>query len=450
MLSIIYAIARNTFLESVRQPIYFIIIALAALAQVFTTWTAAYSMGYSDSAEVSGDDKMLLDISLATVFVGGMLLAAFLATSVISKEIERRTVLTVVSKPVPRPAVVLGKYLGVAAAIMVAVVTMLVFVQLSVRHGVLSTSADDIDQPVVIFGLCAVVLALFAGIWGNFFYGWVFSQTATLLLCPLIIAAWVLVLMISKKWEFQPIGTNFKPQIALASTAILLAQLVMTAVATAASARFGQVMTIVICSGVFVMGLLSPYMLGRRAIQNENLARIQTAAPTLPSRPNLVNNGDQFVITFDQQPRRPIEVGEPFYFGANPSGFGLAADFPAFEGDAADMNARADRTKPPALVVVQSEPKKMTIEHVGADGAVASRLPRAGDYVFLKPTRYNALYLGAWAIVPNMQSFWLTDAVTQNQPVPARHIGLLTIYAACLVGVFLCLAVVLFQRREVG
>src|SRR5262249_16331334 len=134
MFSQILTIGRNTFLESVRQPIYFILIALSGVCQIFTTWTASYSMGLTESAEVSGDAKMQLDLSMATVFVMGMLLAAFLATAVISKEIERKTVLTVVSKPVSRTVVVLGKYLGVAGAIVIAVLTMLLFLQMGVRH----------------------------------------------------------------------------------------------------------------------------------------------------------------------------------------------------------------------------------------------------------------------------------------------------------------------------
>jgi hypothetical protein len=52
--------------------------------------------------------------------------------------------------------------------------------------------------------------------------------------------------------------------------------------------------------------------------------------------------------------------------------------------------------------------------------------------------------------IPNMQMFWLSDAVMQNQKIPASHMLLLTGYAACLIGVFLSLAVVLFQKREVG
>src|SRR5690242_17231027 len=110
-------IARNTFVEAVRQPIFFVMIVICGVLQLFNTWSTGFSMGYSDSAEVSGDNKLLLDIGLATVLVCGMLLAAFVATAVVSREIENKTVLTVVSKPIGRPTVVLGKYLGVAASI---------------------------------------------------------------------------------------------------------------------------------------------------------------------------------------------------------------------------------------------------------------------------------------------------------------------------------------------
>ena len=58
--------------------------------------------------------------------------------------------------------------------------------------------------------------------------------------------------------------------------------------------------------------------------------------------------------------------------------------------------------------------------------------------------------MAAWGIVPNIQYFWLVDAVTQNQPVPRSHVAMLGLYAAAQVGIFLSLAVVLFQRRQVG
>lgn len=451
MVSTVYAIARNTFTESVRQPVYFIIVGLAALFHVFSTWSAAFSMGMTESGEVSGDDKLLLDLNLATVFVGGMLLAAFLATAVISREIEQKTVLTVVSKPVSRPAVVLGKYLGVTAAIVVAVVTMLVFVQLSIRHGVMQTTADKLDGPVLVFSGLAVAIAVIAGVWCNFFYGWVFSQTTTLLLCPLIIVAWVLVLGLGKDWHFQSLLTTFKPQIAMASVAILLSQLVMTAVATAASARLGQVMTIVVCCGVFLMGLLSNHFLGRRAVENDAVSRVRLASPLLPSRPDLQRNGDGFNVTLEFDPRRRLEPGTPFYFGPNPSGFMLATThFRPFDGSIAESSDLTDRSRPPAIVITRVDGRDLTLLRVGADTPVSSRPPRPGDWIFIKPTVYHPVFLTAWLAVPNIQFFWLTDAVTQNQPIPLSHIALLSVYAVSLVGVFLSLAVVLFQKREVG
>src|SRR5215813_10451940 len=81
----ILTIARNTFVESVRQPIYFILIMLCGILQVFNVLGSAYSMGYTETAEVSGDNKLLLDLGLATIFVCGTLLAAFIATAVISR-----------------------------------------------------------------------------------------------------------------------------------------------------------------------------------------------------------------------------------------------------------------------------------------------------------------------------------------------------------------------------
>lgn len=451
MVSTVYAIARNTFTESVRQPVYFIIVGLAALFHVFSTWSAGFSMGLTESGEVSGDDKLLLDLNLATVFVSGMLLAAFLATAVISREIEQKTVLTVVSKPVSRPAVVLGKYLGVTAAIVIAVVTMLVFVQLSIRHGVMQTTADKLDGPVITFGLLAVGLAVAVGVWCNFFYGWVFSQTTTLLLCPLILIAWVLVLGLSKEWAFQSPLASFKPQIAMASVAILLSQLVMTAVATAASARLGQVMTIVVCCGIFLMGLLSNHFLGRRAVENDAISRIKEASPVLPSRPDLRRNGDAFNLTLEFDPRRRLEPGLPVYFGPNPSGFMLATDhFKPFDGNLAESGDLTDRSRPAAIVINRVEGRSVGILRVGADAPVSNRTPRPGDWIFLKPTVYHPVFLTAWLAVPNIQFFWLTDAVTQNQPIPLSHLGLLTLYALGLIGVFLSLAVALFQKREVG
>ena len=54
------------------------------------------------------------------------------------------------------------------------------------------------------------------------------------------------------------------------------------------------------------------------------------------------------------------------------------------------------------------------------------------------------------AVVPNLQFFWPADALTQGSPITLGYLGAVTLYAACLVGAVMSLAVILFQTRDVG
>lgn len=446
-------IARNTFVESIRQPIYFILILVSGIFQVFNVWGSAYSMGYTESAEVSGDNKLLLDVGLATIFVCGTLLAAFVSTAVISREIENKTVLTVVSKPISRTSVVLGKYLGVAAAITIAAIIMVMFLQMGIRHGVMSTASDEIDLPVVLASFGAVFLAVGIAIWCNFFYGWVFTQTATMLLCPFMIVAWFIIMPINKHWAFQPLLTDFKPQVTLACVSVIFALLVLTSISTAASARLGQVMTIVVCSGLFVFGLLSNHFIGSRAFQNTFVAKIEKASPERSNEADLFNSGDSYNIQFLFEPTAKVEVGMPAYYSPNPNGFPMSTyaftppDAARFDFSKPDSDAKLTE---PALVFTKVAGRKATITHVGPDAGLIRFRPMPDDYIFVQPTRIHPLAVAAWGVIPNVQFFWLVDAVTQNQPVPASHLVLIIFYAVAQIGIFLSLAVILFQTREVG
>jgi hypothetical protein len=102
------------------------------------------------------------------------------------------------------------------------------------------------------------------------------------------------------------------------------------------------------------------------------------------------------------------------------------------------------------LVISAIRGRELTVKHVGADAVLTRHSPQANDYVFIRPTRINVIAWGAWGVVPNIQFFWMVDAITQNQPVPGSHLGLIAVYALAQIGVFLSLAVMLFQTREVG
>lgn len=452
MFSQILTIARTTFIEAIRQPIYFALLMIAAVAMLLTTWSTGYSMGYSEVGEVSGDNKMLLDICLATFLVIGVLIAAFTATSTISREIENKTVLTVVSKPVARSSLILGKYLGVAAALMVAGIMMMAFVALCVRHGVLTNASQDVDQPVVIFSLTALGISLFVAVWGNFFYGWHFTQTAALLFFPLILVALVLVYLVSPKWEIQPFFRDFKPQITVACLCVLLSLLVLAAISVAASTRLGQVMTVVVCFGVFVLGLMSSYFLGTRAYQNDPLVRVQSAQPVSERFTKFDAAGDEFTISLRSGVKRKVTIGQTLAYGPVPNGTALA--HPPFEA----KSIKLDQDKyllpgaPDALVVTAYDAGtlSMTLKNVGGRGVKVERPPQRDDYLFDQPTRVNGTALVAWGLLPNFQAFWVLDAVQQNQLVPASHLLLILLYTCVQVAAFLSLAVLLFEKRDVG
>ncbi|MBI3828387.1 MAG: ABC transporter permease [Planctomycetes bacterium] len=266
MLQQIWAVARNTFVESIRQPIYVVLLLGTILLMALNPALCAFTL------DMEGDDKMLLDLGLSTLFVAGLLLAAFSAAGVFSREIANQTVLTVISKPIGRSAFVLGKYLGVLGALAVAWLVWAIAFLLSVRHEVLSNAAQELDGPVLLFGFGALLLAVGFAAWGNYFYRWVFASALTSALLPLILAAYLLVLLVGKHWEFQSLATNWNGQLWIAILMIFLALGLICAVAIAASIRLGQIMTLLICAGVFLIGLSSDYLFGQAAQHGSLLA----------------------------------------------------------------------------------------------------------------------------------------------------------------------------------
>jgi hypothetical protein len=61
-----------------------------------------------------------------------------------------------------------------------------------------------------------------------------------------------------------------------------------------------------------------------------------------------------------------------------------------------------------------------------------------------------ALLKAAYAIVPNFQVFWLSDAIQQKRDIPVDYLMPSVAYGAAMIVAVMCIAVALFQRREVG
>lgn len=250
------AITRNTFLESIRQPIVLVVAGAATILIVLCNPFSAWTM--------RDDQRMFVDLGLATVFLATAILSAFIATNVLAREIDNRTVLTVVSKPVARPVFIVGKFLGVSITMSLALLYLGLVYMMVEMHGTLQTARDPLHMPVIIFGLGAIVAAVGAGAWMNFFYGKNFSAWTIGLGVPLLGFAYLMSLFFDAEWNSVTLSRQFEPEMWKALFLMGLAALVLNAVAIAASTRLGQVFTLVIVVGVFLLGLLSDWMLGAR------------------------------------------------------------------------------------------------------------------------------------------------------------------------------------------
>ncbi len=105
------AIALTTARESMSQPLFYVALAVGAVALVTFIFIPYNTFGE--------DVKMLKDSGLTLIMVLSMIVAVWSASVSVSEEVEGRTALTVLSKPVRRRQFILGKFLGILGPVVV-------------------------------------------------------------------------------------------------------------------------------------------------------------------------------------------------------------------------------------------------------------------------------------------------------------------------------------------
>jgi len=107
----ILAIALNTFREAIRNRILYLLLAFAVALILCARALSLMTVG--------SEEKIIKDFGLATIDVFGVLTAVLLGISLVSREIERRTVLVLLAKPMHRAEFVIGKYCGLVLTLLV-------------------------------------------------------------------------------------------------------------------------------------------------------------------------------------------------------------------------------------------------------------------------------------------------------------------------------------------
>ena len=122
----IQTIARNTFREAVRDRVLYNLLVFALLII-----GGAIFLG-----ELSGgpEAKIIVDLGLSATLLFGVFIAIFVGVGLVYKEIERRTLYAILSKPVGRGQFLAGKYLGLCLTLLVNVLVMGLGVSLALAY----------------------------------------------------------------------------------------------------------------------------------------------------------------------------------------------------------------------------------------------------------------------------------------------------------------------------
>ena len=117
-ISCVIAIATNGFREVIRDRVLYIVgffVLLLVLASRILPPIA-----------LSADEKIFLDLGIGAISLLGAIVAIFVGTGLINKEIEKKTVLILVPKPISSTEFIIGKHLGLSGVLIVLVATMTV------------------------------------------------------------------------------------------------------------------------------------------------------------------------------------------------------------------------------------------------------------------------------------------------------------------------------------
>lgn len=107
----VWALALSTAKNEMAQPLYLLLLAIGMFGVVF--------FGFYPFNTLGDDIRLLKDSGVTMIMVLGMIQAVWSAGTSVSDEIEGRTALTVLSKPVSRRSFILGKYAGIMLSVLV-------------------------------------------------------------------------------------------------------------------------------------------------------------------------------------------------------------------------------------------------------------------------------------------------------------------------------------------
>lgn len=246
-MNIFYRLTLNTFRECVREPIFFLLLlvglVLICILPMFSMFVFREQV------------KLVVDSSMATTMVLGLIVAALCSSHTITREMRNGTVLLLLSKPVPRYTFISAKIVGVTMALTVFTFSMIAasFVAVMIAKDQFRLDFGAMAFYYGVLAVCALTAAVL-----NYLKGISFPSAITFLTAAALPVYAVLLYLV----QGAPDDEGFIPPLQFITALSLLfpAVWLMGAISAALATRCGIVTNLTSCSILFFLGLISKYV----------------------------------------------------------------------------------------------------------------------------------------------------------------------------------------------
>ena len=237
----------NTFRECVREPIFFLLLlvglVLICILPMFSMFVFREQV------------KLVVDSSMATTMVLGLIVAALCSSHTITREMRNGTVLLLLSKPVPRYTFITAKIVGVTMALTVFTFSMIAasFVAVMIAKDQFRLDFGAMAFYYGVLAVCALTAAVL-----NYLKG-ISSPSAITFLTAAALPIYAVLLYLV---QGAPDDEGFIPPLQFITALSLLfpAVWLMGAISAALATRCGIVTNLTSCSILFFLGLISKYV----------------------------------------------------------------------------------------------------------------------------------------------------------------------------------------------
>lgn len=267
----ILSISQVTILEVVRQPLGLMLNLLISILMLFAPAYTSFNLG--NGAE------LLRSNLLSTFLAGGLLFVSLISTNIVQQEINSKTILSLLSRPISLPAIYFGKVLGLIGALVIFFMVISSVAWMSSVIGTPDTASTVLNYTPLMVLIPSLISLSLAAVICNYLLGYnivSFIQLGWFYATPVIVVS-IFFLTQALDWPMpeEHIVEEF------IKSAILI--FFLLSVITSFSVSFGTftppIVNLLFCMGFLMLGLLAPAL--RKHFREDNVV-IATIVQMLP------------------------------------------------------------------------------------------------------------------------------------------------------------------------